>query len=104
MNENGDLLSLSDGSVGYYTVSPREPEEDSLPQATADALNAFLEAAFPDLAPSVKEYMLDLEYDYDGVTYQYISAVDENAADTGIVFLVQPEPVLKVVYYTCLNQ
>ena len=103
MNENGDLLSLSDGSVGYYTVSPREPE-DSLPQATADALNAFLEAAFPDLAPSVKEYMLELEYDYDGVTYQYISAMDENAADTGIVFLVQPEPVLKVVYYTCLNQ
>ena len=104
MNENGDLLSLSDGSVGYYTTGPREPEEDALPQATADILSAFLKAAFPDLASSVKGYVLDLEYDYDGVTYQHISTVDENAADAGIVFLIQPEPVLKVIYYTCLNQ
>ncbi len=104
MNENGDLLSLSDGSVEYYTVWPRNPEEDTLPPATADTLNAFLKTAFPDLALSVKGYILDLEYDYDGVTYQRISAVDENAADTGIVFLVQPEPVLKVIYYTCLDQ
>ena len=104
MNENGDLLSLSDGSVGYYTTGLRKPEEDALPQATADTLSVFLKAAFPDLASSVKGYVLDLEYDYDGVTYQHISTVDENAADTGIVFLIQPEPVLKVIYYTCLNQ
>ena len=104
MNEEGDLLSLSDGSVEYYMASPREPKEDTLPQATADALNAFLGEAFPGLAPVAKSFMPGLEYNHEGVTYQYISAMDENLADTGIVFVIRPEPILKIIYFTCLDQ
>ena len=103
MNEEGDLLSLSDGSVEYYMASPREPKDETLPQAAADALNAFLGEAFPGLAPVVKSFMPGLEYNHEGVTYQYISALDENQANTGIVFVIRPEPDLRIIYYTCLD-
>jgi hypothetical protein len=85
-------------------ASPREPKEDTLPQAAASALNVFLEEAFPGLAPVVKSFMPGLEYNHEGITYQYISALDENQADTGIVFVIRPEPDLKIIYYTCLDQ
>ena len=84
-------------------ASPREPKDETLPQAAADALNAFLGEAFPGLAPVVKSFMPGLEYNHEGVTYQYISALDENQANTGIVFVIRPEPDLRIIYYTCLD-
>ena len=58
-------------------------------------------AGFSDSAR--KSFMPGLEYNHEGVTYQYISALDENQANTGIVFVIRPEPDLRIIYYTCLD-
>lgn len=104
MNEDGDLLNLSDNTAGFLMSSPREPADDQLPAETADALSKFIKQAFPALADTVQEYALFLEYSFGEEIYQYIAALDSNGKDTGIALVLQTEPSVKIVYYTCLNR
>ena len=104
LNENGDLLILTDASEEYGSASPREPKDYLLPRETTDALDAFLAEAFPALAETVQEYVLGLEYVEDSVTWQYIYALDEHREHTGIVFIVRTDPAPRIVYFTCLNR
>lgn len=103
LNDNGDLLTLSDNSNEYYLASPREPKNDSLTAEAVEILDTFMHHAFPELAANVKYYILGLEYEYEGVTWQYVTPLNSDDADTGIVLILRTVPSLQVVWYSCLN-
>ena len=104
LNETGDLLNFTNDTQQYLLSYPHEPKEESLAQETVQLLNDFLQQAFPDLFPVVKESLLGLEYDENGGTLQFVSALDENRSDTGIIFVGRTVPDFQLISYSCLNR
>ena len=104
LNEDGDLLTLNDAADQYVMSSPREPKEDSLAPETANAIRAYMKDAFPAVAENVQEYMLGLEYEENGVTWQFVYGLDEHQANTGVFLIVRTAPALRITHYTCMNR
>ena len=104
LNEKGELLSFADGSVDYATDHPRIPAETALPSPFIDLVSKFLSVGFPDLAAKVQDYSLGLEYADENASWQVVTPVDARREDLGIFIIMECAPVMRITYYTCLNE
>ena len=104
MNENGDLLNMSDGWEDYSQSSPREPVDITISEETRKTVSTFLVQAFPALFTGPLDYTLDLEYVYGGTSWQYLSVVDESNTPTGVFLIIRTDPTLKIVAFSCTGR
>ena len=104
LNEQGDFLLLGDGSEQWYMSNALEPSAEELPAEAVNLLHTFLQEGFPALAEQCVSFRPCLEYNWDGNTWAYVTALDPNGADLPYSFYVRLTAPLKVVCYDCLSE
>ncbi len=97
MNKDGTFMSMADGRDAFWSTDPRQPTITALPENAVVLLKSFLEKEAPDQLVRCKEFIPGMEYDCDGVLYEFVSALDENGNDTDIYFTVQIGTSPKIV-------
>ena len=103
MNENGDLLFMSDNNQRWYMADAHEPDVSELTDETVAFLKAFMEKAFPDLAETCAGYESWVQYDLDGNTYLYIGIKDDKGEEMPYALHIRIAPSLQVVNWNCVD-
>ena len=103
LNENGNLLFLSDNNQRWYMADAHEPDQADLTDEQLDFLNSFMEQAFPDLAKTCAVYSSWMQYDYDGSTFLYVGIEDDKGEETAYRLHIRIAPSLQVVSWNCTD-
>ena len=104
LNEQGTFLQLGDGREQWYMSNAHEPAEAELSPEVSALLHAFVREAFPELADKCFSFRPSLEYAYDGATWIYCTAQDENSTDLPYSFYLRLTAPQKIVSFDCLTR
>ena len=103
-NEEGCLLHLMDNSEKWFSSPAKECASDTLQEKTREALSAFLQQAFPDLAARYTRFTPVMEYAGEDAAYLYITASDPENEEENAVFVIREDPAVKIVCFDCLPE
>ena len=104
LNEDGCLLYLMDHHEEWINSTAKESSSDTLGEETREALSAFLQQVFPDLAARCTLFTPVMEYDCNSARYLYITASDPEGTADDAVLILREDPAFKVVCFNCLPE
>ena len=101
-NKEEKLLYFMNENEKWFSSTAKEASTDALQEKTTEALSAFLQQAFPDLAAACSQFSPVMEYDYEDVTYLYVTGSGAESEDVDVVFVIREDPAFKIVCFDCL--
>lgn len=104
MDADGSLVDYADNREEYYSQDVRQSSVADLPEDVSALLLGFVRQILPDLTPAVQSFIPLMEYEYNGVLYQYVTGVDASGEESDFALIVRTGASPEIVSFSYVNE